>query len=100
MFIEPIVDGLCGCLRQLTRSCIFDLFHDGAWRFSLLATHEPRRKNQNRNRHPCSFHVVSPAESVFFLIGEERLRSKQTLQSRVMRLFLLNLLPLICLFTL
>src|SRR5215469_5347243 len=40
------------------------------------------------------------AESIFFLIGYKWLRSEHLVQSRLVRLLLLNLLRLICLFTL
>lgn len=44
--------------------------------------------------------MSSPAELVFFVTSNQRMRSEQLVQRRFVRLFLLNLLRLICLFTL
>ena len=100
MLIEPIGDRFRACLRQITRSCILDLFHDWAWRFRLLAANglHPQELESKPPSMLVSYRL--PAESVFFLVGHERLRSEHLLQSRVIRLFLLYLLRLICLFTL
>src|SRR6267143_5059490 len=60
----------------------------------------PRTQEQESKPPTMSVSCRLLAELVFLATSHERVRSKHLLQCRFIRLFLLNLLRLICLFTL
>jgi len=71
------------------QTLIFDLFQMGLGGSAFL---QPRTKTQKPDQNPPSSRFMSsPLRVSIFFIGDERLRSKQMLQSRLSA-FLLNLL--------